>query len=236
MFRCRGQRPEYQHRSLRCGKSRPGSVLGSSFAGNVYGRGPGAMSSATEHLSKTSGGPPAMLALTSGMARSNTRRLMSAPTGTTVTSAAGPLTARRVSGLRRASFAAFVMLAVQFALGIYVNLYVTLPSADHGHGIGQAIANGPAGLTLHIVLGLLLILAALGFLVQAILARQLTLILPAVLGLLAMIGAAASGSAFTSSGGDGASMTMAALAAVGLLCYGTTLFLLPRPAAAGQGG
>jgi hypothetical protein len=26
-------------------------------------------------------------------------------------------------------------------------------------------------------------------------------------------------------------MTMAALAAVGLLCYGTSLFLLPRPAA-----
>ena len=26
------------------------------------------------------------------------------------------------------------MLVVQFALGIYVNLYVTVPSADHGHG------------------------------------------------------------------------------------------------------
>ena len=76
------------------------------------------------------------------------------------------------------------MLVVQFALGIYVNLYVTVPSADHGHGFGQAIANGPAGLTLHIVLGLLLILAALGFLVQAILARQPALIAAAALGLL----------------------------------------------------
>jgi hypothetical protein len=27
-------------------------------------------------------------------------------------------------------------------------------------------------------------------------------------------------------------MTMAGLAAIGLLCYGTSLFLLPRPAAA----
>src|SRR6516165_5509261 len=124
---------------------------------------------------------------------------MSAPS-TAVPSAAGRLTANRISGLRRASFAAFVMLVVQFALGIYVNLYVTVPSADHGHGLGQAIANGPAGLTLHIVLGLLLILAALGFLVQAILARRPTLIAAAALGLLAMIGAAASGSGFTGSG------------------------------------
>jgi len=159
---------------------------------------------------------------------------MSVPTGTTVPGAAGRLTARRISGLRRASFAAFVMLVVQFALGIYVNLYVTVPSADHGHGFGQAIANGPAGLTLHIVLGLLLILAALGFLVQAILARRSAFIAAALLGLLVIIGAAASGSAFTGSSKDGASMAMALLAAAGLLCYGTSLFLLPQPAAGGH--
>ena len=154
---------------------------------------------------------------------------MSATSGTTVSGTAGPLTARRVSTLRRAGFAAFVMLVVQFAIGIYVNLYVTVPGADHGHGFGQAIANGPAGLTVHIVLGLLLIVAALGFVVQAILARQPALIAAAVLGLLAMVGAAAAGSSFTGSGRNGASMAMAALAAVGLLCYGTSLFLLPRP-------
>ena len=159
---------------------------------------------------------------------------MSVRTGTMVPGTAGRVTARRISGLRRAGFAAFVMLVVQFALGIYVNLYVTVPSADHGHGFGQAIANGPAGLTLHIMLGLLLILAALGFLVQAILARWRALIAAAVIGLLAMIGAAASGSAFTGSGKDGASMAMALLAAVGLLCYGASLFLLPRSRAGGH--
>ncbi len=70
---------------------------------------------------------------------------MSVTSGTTVSETAGPLTARRVSRLRRAGFAAFVMLVVQFALGIYVNMYVTVPDADHGHGFGQAIANGPPG-------------------------------------------------------------------------------------------
>jgi len=161
---------------------------------------------------------------------------MSVTSGTTASGTAAPLTARRASSLRRAGFAAFVMLVVQFALGIYVNLYITVPGADHGHGFGQAVANGPAGLTLHIVLGLVLILTAFGFLVQAILTRQPALIAAAVLGLLAMIGAAASGSSFTGSGRDAASMAMAALAAVGLLCYGTSLFLLPRPAAGGHDG
>lgn len=160
---------------------------------------------------------------------------MSLPTSTPVPGTAGAPLARRISSLRRAGFAAFVMLVVQVALGIYVNLYVTVPRADHGHGFGQAIANGPAGLTVHIVLGLLLILAAIGFLVQAILARRAALIGAAVLGLLAIVGAAGSGSAFTGSAQDGESMTMGALAAVGLLCYGTVLFLLPRPASGGHG-
>ncbi len=159
---------------------------------------------------------------------------MSVPASTTFPGTTGRLTASRISGLRRASFTAFVMLVVQFALGSYVNLYVTVPSADHGHGFGQAISNGPAGLTLHIVLGLLLILAALGFLVQAILARRPMLIAAAVLGLLAMIGAAASGSAFTGSGKDGASMAMALLAAGALLCYGASLLVLSRLAAGGH--
>ncbi|MBO0825523.1 MAG: hypothetical protein J2P28_03280 [Actinobacteria bacterium] len=155
---------------------------------------------------------------------------MSGPTGTAIPGT-GRLTARRISGLRRASFGAFVMLVIQSGLGIYLNLYVTVPSADHGKGFGQAITNGPVGLTVHIVLGLLLILAALGFLVQAILVRQPALIVAGALGLLAMLGAASSGGSFTNSNNDGSSMTMGALAAVGLLCYGTALFLLPRPSA-----
>jgi hypothetical protein len=161
---------------------------------------------------------------------------MSVPVGTTVAERAGLLRAQRVGGLRRASFATFILLVVQFTVGIYVNLYISVPKADHGHGVGQAIANGPAGLTLHIVLGLLLILAAAGFLVQAILSRQPALIAAAVLGLLTMLGAAGSGSTFTGSGHNGASMAMAALAAAGLLCYGTSLFLLAGPAASEPGG
>lgn len=158
---------------------------------------------------------------------------MSVPAGTTVPGTAGPLSARRVRGLRRVSFAAFVMLAAQFAAGIYVNLYVSAPKADNGHGAGRRSPTARPGLPCTSCSGCCSWPRSDSW-VQAILARQPALITASALGLLAMIGAAASGSAFTGSGRNSASMAMASLAAAGLLCCGTSLFPLPRPAASGH--
>ena len=156
---------------------------------------------------------------------------MSTSTETSAPKKAGRSPERRIAGLARAGFATFVLLVAQFAVGMYVNLYVTVPKADSGQGLAQAMSNGPAVLAAHIGLGLLLVLAAVGFLVQAIMARRAALIVASVLGLLSMIGAAASGGSFTSNGQDSGSMTMAGLTALGLLCYGFALFLLSRPSA-----
>lgn len=155
---------------------------------------------------------------------------MSATTDTATPKASRRSPERRIAGLRRAGLATFVLLVAQFALGMYVNLDVTVPKADSGHGFAQAMSNGPAGLAAHIGLGLLLILAALGFLVQTILVKRPALIVAAVVGLLSMIGAAASGASFTSNGQNSASITMAVLTVLGLLCYGIALFMLGRAA------
>jgi len=49
--------------------------------------------------------------------------------------------ASRQAGLRQASLAILIVLIVQFALGISVNLYVTLPAAGHrGHASWSATA------------------------------------------------------------------------------------------------
>ena len=137
---------------------------------------------------------------------------------------------RRLTALRRASFASLVLLLIQYGLGMYTNIYVTVPSADKGGGLGKAISNGPAALSIHAVLAILLILAAIGLLVQAIMARYWTVLAASAVGLIAIIGAAFSGADFTSKGGqDSASMTMAVLAGVALLCYGTVLYLLSSP-------
>ena len=121
---------------------------------------------------------------------------MTSHTGTSARRAS----AGRTAGLRRASLAALVLLLIQYGIGIWVNLYVTVPAADHGHTISTAISSGPGALTVHIVLGLLLILAAATLVVQAIMARHPGVIVTSVIGLLALVGAAARGAAFVEPG------------------------------------
>ncbi|MGH3264692.1 MAG: hypothetical protein ACRDNS_22180 [Trebonia sp.] len=138
--------------------------------------------------------------------------------------------ARRVNALRSASFTTLVLLLIQYGLGMYTNLYVNVPSGDKGHGFGEAISNGPAALSVHAVLGLLLILGGIGLVVQAVLARYWTVLAAAVIALVTIIGAAFSGAGFVNKGGPAsASMTMAILAGVAMLCYGTVLYLLSSP-------
>jgi hypothetical protein len=135
----------------------------------------------------------------------------------------------RMARVRRGSLAALVLLVVQFGIGMYVNLYVTIPRGDHGSGLGSAIANGPAMLSSHAVLGLLLALVAIGVLVQAVMARHRGAIASSALGLLALAAASAAGASFTSSGDAGASMGMAVMTGVALLCYAVNLYGLRPP-------
>ncbi len=130
--------------------------------------------------------------------------------------------------LRRGSLAVLVLLVVEYAIGIYVNLYVTVPRADHGGGLGSAIANGPTSLSAHAVIGLLLGLGALGVAAQSILTRHWGLIALSVIGLLSMIFASVAGTGFTSTGDDSASMAMSVLTGVAVLCYAANLYVL-RP-------
>ena len=107
-------------------------------------------------------------------------------------------------GLRQASLAILIVLAVQFALGIGVNLYVTLPAAGHpGHA--SWFGNG-ALLALHAALGMFLLLAAIFVLVRAIVARNVTLIVTSAAGLVAIFAAAFFGSGFTDKLTDGYSL------------------------------
>lgn len=138
-------------------------------------------------------------------------------------SRARPAAAAGLTRLRRGSLAVLVLLVVEYAIGMYVNLYVAVPAADHGGGLGGAISGGPASLSLHAVLGLLLGLGALGVAVQSILVRHRGLMAASVIGLLAIIVAAVAGTGFTSTGDDSASMAMSVLTGVAVLCYAANL-------------
>ena len=135
-------------------------------------------------------------------------------------------TESRQAGLRQANLALLILLAVQFALGIGVNLYVTLPAAGHpGHD--SWFGNG-ALLAFHAALGMLLILSALFVLVRAIMARNVALIVTSAAGLVAILLAAFFGSGFTDKLTDGYSLGMALATAVAFACYAIGLFAATR--------
>ncbi len=142
----------------------------------------------------------------------------------------GQVTARRrasVTGLRANSFAALVMLLIEFGLGSWVNLYAHLPAADHGRGtfaaFADAIAKGPAGLSVHAVVGTLLIVTAIAAVVRAGLVRRPALIALAAVALLAIVMAWLSGAKFVGDASSGASLGMALGTGIAVLAYASTL-------------
>jgi hypothetical protein len=142
--------------------------------------------------------------------------------------AAAPPSAQKIQSrhgrLRRASLAILIVLIVQFALGIGVNLYVTLPAAGHpGHS--SWFGNGVL-LALHAALGMFLVLAAIALLVRAITARNVTLIATSAAGLAAIGLAFFFGATFTDKLTDGYSLGMAIAFAAALACYAIGLYTL----------
>ena len=129
---------------------------------------------------------------------------------------------------RRTSLGMTMALLVQFALGMVVNLYVTVPARDQGGGtltaIGRALSGGPAALAIHAGLGLLILLGTISLVVRSVLSRRRALIWLSAVTLLAVLGAASSGASFVNSGNDGASLGMALATGVALACLAVILF------------
>jgi hypothetical protein len=141
---------------------------------------------------------------------------------------AGPAAHRHDRGLRPNAFAVAVLILVQYGLGMWVNLFATIPASDHGKGafaaFGAAVAHGPAGLTLHALVGTLLLVGAIAFVIRAALGRKTAATVLGGTGLLAIIAAWVNGALFVGNGANGSSFGMAMAAALALLCYMTILF------------
>jgi hypothetical protein len=126
---------------------------------------------------------------------------------------------QRLAGLRRTCLATLIALVVQFGLGMWLNLYVQVPAADQHSGITQEIKNGPLLLTVHALVGTFLIGIAILLLVKAIRVRSGKVILPASVGPGAIVGAFIAGEFFVKNGESKASLWMALLTGISLLCY-----------------
>jgi hypothetical protein len=136
--------------------------------------------------------------------------------------------ARTAQGLRANSLAALLMLLLEYGLGVWVNLYGNLPASDNGAslpaGFARAVADGPVGLSIHAVLGAVLIVSAVSAVVRTFLARRPVLIGTAIVGLAAVAIAALSGARFVGHGTDATSMSMAIAAGVAIGAYAFMLF------------
>jgi len=146
------------------------------------------------------------------------------------TSSTSPMAAR-IRGLRANSFAATVMLLIEFGLGMGVNLFAGLPASDRGKGFfaafAGAVASGPVVLSVHALVGTLLLVTASVAVVRAARTGRWPLLVWAALGLLAIITAWVSGTRFVGGSDSGTSLAMALATAVALLCYATILLLYP---------
>ena len=139
--------------------------------------------------------------------------------------AAGPDQAAKLARLRTSSLGAVVMLIIQFILGIIYNLYGTAPTSTKSIGLFSS-----PDIALHVILGILLFLAAVGQLVRAIGARHALSIWLSAIGLVSILGAGFAGLGFTGSGAAGASLGMSLAFAVALACYVVLVFALPSSA------
>ena len=134
---------------------------------------------------------------------------------------------------------ACLVLLAQYVLGLATNLFVTLPrrhpgadAADYFSGLAPAVAwvitHTPIWTAVHAALGLALIVGAVALAVVAVWLRMPAYAATAIVGALAVAGAAFNGASFVIYGHDFSSMIMGGVWALALACYAAGLYLLAR--------
>ena len=139
-------------------------------------------------------------------------------------SGTGATTAARLERIRMASFGALTMLFLQFVLGAAYGLYGTAPTATKSVGLFSSPL-----LAIHVILGILLVIAAAMLVFRVVQAKAGTaLLVTSIVGLVAILVAGGAGSSFAQDGADGASLGMAIATAVAMLCYTVNLVIIPH--------
>ena len=140
----------------------------------------------------------------------------------TAARAAGPAQASRLARLRMSSFGLVTMLIIEYILGTIYSLYGTMPTAKKSIGLFSSPV-----LALHVIVAVLLLIAAVMQLVRAVGARHRPTIWMSAVGLAGILAAAFAGLGFTGSGAAGASLGMAIAFAISLASYVVIIVVLP---------
>jgi hypothetical protein len=128
--------------------------------------------------------------------------------------------ARRMgrAGLHQACMVVLTGLVIQLALGMVLNLYIAMP-ADGRVSYMREIETAPGVLTAHALLAGLLLATAGIMLLRAVALRDTAVIALVSTALAALLGAFAAGELFVRNDADSASLSMAMLTSIALLCF-----------------
>jgi hypothetical protein len=116
-----------------------------------------------------------------------------------------------------------ISLIVQYALGMYVNLFVAFPDGIQGGGAWEFSWRQPA-LATHIVLGILLLIGSIVFLIRVLVSKSATWKYPAIGGLVGILLAGFAGATFIPSQTDAYSYIMSLAFLIAFGAYARGLF------------
>jgi hypothetical protein len=137
--------------------------------------------------------------------------------------------------LRPLAASALLLLAIQFLIGMLVNLFVIVPDQHPGtnapeyfsgvaRGVWWALGNGGWELQLHVVIGLLLALASIALIVLAIALRRRSWVIASILGWVGVFAAGFNGASFMNYGHEFSSLLMAIGFLLALISYALGLY------------
>lgn len=127
----------------------------------------------------------------------------------------------RAQRIRAASLGLVILLVIQYVLGLSYNLYGTMPTTTK-----EITEFSSPLLAVHVIVGTLLILAAIYLVVVTVRARARVAVTTSVIGLLSVLASFVGGESFIHKGASGYSMLMGVMMAVALLCYVVNVWAL----------
>jgi hypothetical protein len=134
-------------------------------------------------------------------------------------------------------FAATLLVLLQAAIGMLVNLYVTIPTHHPGahtseyfggslRSLGWAVGHGAPALAIHATLGLALVVVVIAVAIAALRLPGRAIAVWSTIAALLVIGAGFNGASFLDFNDNTSSLLMALLAFAAAACYSVVMFVL----------
>jgi hypothetical protein len=143
------------------------------------------------------------------------------------------------------AFAATLLVLLQAAIGMLVNLYVTIPTRHPGahtseyfggslRSLAWAIGHGAPALAVHAALGIALVVVVIAIAIAALRLPGRAIAVWSTIAALLVIGAGFNGASFLDFNDNTSSLLMALLAFAAAACYSVVMFVLADAPHAGE--